>query len=122
MYWTCACQQVHYLENSHAAHDARLLIWFAIRVLRQPPTTGITTAPCPATAHHDSPTDSPPCPKTHPVLYPVFMPRLTTAPLSSAPSQVRVVRQLPVAVPVAPPCLYVLFHFRSQWMSFRPWT
>ena len=33
VHWTCTCQQMHYLENSHAAHDARLLISFAIRVL-----------------------------------------------------------------------------------------
>ena len=33
VHWMCACQQVHYLENPHAAHDARLLISFAIRVL-----------------------------------------------------------------------------------------
>ena len=56
VHWTCACQQVHYLENSHTAHDARLLISFAIRVLRQRPTTGITTAPCLATAHSHSST------------------------------------------------------------------
>ena len=60
MHWTCACQQVHYPDNSHVAHDARLLISFAICVLRQPPTTGMKTAPCPATAPHNSPTDSPP--------------------------------------------------------------
>ena len=60
MHWTCACQQVHYLENSRAAHDAHLLISLAIRVLRPLPATGIKTAPCPATAHHDSPTDSRP--------------------------------------------------------------
>ena len=60
MHWTCACQQVHYPNNSHAAHDARLLISFAILMLRQLPTKGIKTAPCPATAPHDSPTDSPP--------------------------------------------------------------
>ena len=57
--WRCACQQVHYLENSHAAHDARLLISFAICVLRQPPKTGITTALCPATICHDSPPTAP---------------------------------------------------------------
>ena len=33
MHLTCACQHVHYPDNSHAAHDARLLISFAIRVL-----------------------------------------------------------------------------------------
>ena len=59
MHWTCACQQVHYPENPPAAHDARLPISFAIRVLRQPPMIGIKTAPCPATAPHDSPTHSP---------------------------------------------------------------
>ena len=26
VHWTCACQQVHYADNSHAAHDAFLLI------------------------------------------------------------------------------------------------
>ena len=57
---TCVCQQVHDPENSHAAHGARLLMLFAIRALRQPPTTGIKKAPCPATTPHDSPTDSPP--------------------------------------------------------------
>ena len=60
MHWAFAFHQVHYLENSHAAHDARLLISFAIRVWRKPPTTGITIAPCPATAHHKSPTESHP--------------------------------------------------------------
>ena len=38
MHWTSACQQVHCLENYHAAQDARLLILFAIHVVRQPPT------------------------------------------------------------------------------------
>ena len=80
--------------------------------------------------HHDNPLsrDSPPrqpyrrppCPKTNPVLYPVFMPCPTTAPLAGAVSQVPVVRQLPVAVSVVPPCRPVLFRFRPQWMFFRP--
>ena len=60
VHWTCACQQVHYPDNSHAAHDTRLLILFAIHVLRQPPTTGIKIVPCPATTPHDSLADSPP--------------------------------------------------------------
>ena len=60
MHLTCACQQVRDPDNSYAAHGARLLISFAMLVLRQPPTTGIKTAPCPATAPHDSPTDGPP--------------------------------------------------------------
>ena len=57
VHWTCACQHVHYPENPHATHDARLRISFVIRVLRQPPTTCIKT--CPTTAPQDSPTDGP---------------------------------------------------------------
>ena len=128
VHWTCACQQVHYLENSRTAHDARLLIFFAIRVLRQPPTTGTTTTPCPATAHHDSPTDSPlsddrPCivPYFHalshdspPVWPPVLSPCPTTvacrsrchAPLSlralSLQASVDVLLAMDVTTPAAP--------------------
>ena len=59
MQWMCASQQVHYPINSHAAHDACLLILFAIRVLRQLPTTSIKIVPCPVIAPHDSPADNP---------------------------------------------------------------
>ena len=92
--------------------------------------------PCVATTAydrlHDSPLSrdspprrpyrQPPCPKTDLVLYPVFVLCPTTDPLSGALSQVPVEPRLPVAVPVTPPCPYVLFHLRPQWMFFRPWT
>ena len=64
LHWTFACQLAHYPDNSHSAHDARLLISFAIRVLRRPPTTRKTAplsngrpclVPCLHVVSHNSP-------------------------------------------------------------------
>ena len=63
VHWTCACQHVHYPNNPHAAHDARLPISVATSVLRQLPTTGFKIAPCPATTP-GHPCRHPPCPMT----------------------------------------------------------
>ena len=60
MHWTCAYQQAHCPNNPRAAHDARLLISFAIRVWRQLPATRLKTVPHPATTPHNSPANSPP--------------------------------------------------------------
>ena len=45
MHCTCAYQQVHYPDNSRAAHDACLVILFAIHALPRLPRTGLKTPP-----------------------------------------------------------------------------
>ena len=95
---------MHYPNNSHAAHDARLLISFAIRVSRKLPTTVFKIVSCPDSPPRQ-PYRQPPCPMTDPVLRLVFMPCLTTTPLSSALSYGPVLRQLPVSVFVMLLCL-----------------
>ena len=122
MHWSCACQQVHYPDNSRAAHDTHLLISFAIRVLRQLPIIGLKTVPRPTEAPQDSPADRPPGPMKDIVLRPVFMPCPTTTPPFGAVSYAPILRHLPVSFCVMPPCPCVLSHFRPRWMFFWPWT